>query len=315
MSMNPAPVYIGIDIAKATLAVGGPSLFLEVPNTPVGFARVLAAARRLTAPAHFICEATGGYERQLVEHLQANGQAVTVAHPGRVRQFAKATGQLAKTDRIDAQMLAAFGQTLQPAATAQPDPLRIELSDIGRRRSQLAECLGLQRTQRQQLQDEKLIAPLDQLIVFLEHQIADLETRRDALVAHHAALTAQVTCLRSVEGVGQTTAVNLLAELPELGSLDRSRIAALAGLAPFNCDSGGAIGVRHIRGGRAQVRRALYMAALTATRCNPVLRPFYLQLRARGKGHRVAITAVMRKLLIHLNHLMRQQLLLAPQHS
>jgi len=316
MSMNPTPVYLGIDIAKATLEVAGPGLRLPVPNTAEGHAQLLAAARALRTPVHFICEATGGYERRLVASLLAQDCAVSLLNPARVRQFAKATGRLAKTDRIDAEVLAEYGRTLQPPAEPKPLPLLEELTDVVRRRAQLAALLGLQRTQRQQLHDAKLIADLDRLIGFLEAQIAALEARLDELIDKDGGLGVRLRQLCQVEGVGKTTAMNLLAELPELGRLNRTRIAALAGLAPFNRDSGGATGQRHIRGGRANVRRALYMAALTATRCNPVLGPFYRQLRARGKGHRVAITAVMRKLLVHLNQLMHSpELVLASQHS
>jgi transposase len=316
MSMNPTPVYLGIDIAKDTLEVAGPGLRLPVPNTAEGHAQLQAAVRALRTPVHFICEATGGYERRLVASLLAQDCAVSLLNPARVRQFAKATGRLAKTDRIDAELLAEYGRTLQPPAEPKPAPLLKELTDVVRRRGQLAELLGLQRPQRYQLYDAKLIADLDRLIGFLEQQIAALEKRLDEIIDQDGGLGARLQRLCQVEGVGKTTAMNLLAELPELGRLNRTRIAALAGLAPFNRDSGGVSGQRHIRGGRAQVRRALYMAALTATRCNPVLRPFYRQLRARGKGHRVAITAVMRKLLVHLNQLMRSpQLVLASQHS
>ena len=213
-------------------------------------------------------------------------------------------------------MLAEYGFTLQPPAEPKPVPLLEELTDVVRRRAQLAELLGLQRTQRQQLHDARLVADLDRLIGFLEQQIAALEKRLDELVDKDGGLGARLQRLCQVEGVGKTTAMNLLAELPELGQLNRTRIAALAGLAPFNRDSGAATGQRHIRGGRANVRRALYMAALTATRCNPVLCPFYRQLRGRGKGHRVAITAVMRKLLVHLNQIVRTpEVMLASQHS
>lgn len=316
MSMNPTPVYLGIDIAKDTLEVAGSGLRLPVPNTAEGHAQLLAAALALRTPVHFICEATGGYERRLVASLLAQDCAVSLLNPARVRQFAKATGRLAKTDRIDAELLAEYGRTLQPPAEPKPEPLLVELTDVVRRRAQLAALLGLQRTQRQQLHDAKLIADLDRLIGFLEAQIAALESRLDELIDQDGGLGTRLQRLCQVDGVGKITAMNLLAELPELGQLNRTRIAALAGLAPFNRDSGGASGQRHIHGGRAQVRRALYMAALTATRCNPVLGPFYRQLRARGKGHRVAITAVMRKLLVHLNQIVRTpEVILASQHS
>ena len=242
MSMNPTPVYLGIDIAKDTLEVAGPGLRLPVPNTAEGHAQLLAAARALRTPVHFVCEATGGYERRLIASLLAQDCAVSLLNPARVRQFAKATGRLAKTDRIDAELLAAYGRTLQPPPEPKPAPLLVELTDVVRRRAQLAELLGLQRTQRQQLHDAKLIKDLDRLIDFLEQQIATLEQRLDALIDQDGGLGLRLRQLCQVEGVGKTTAISLLAELPELGQLNRTRIAALAGLAPFNRDSGGASG-------------------------------------------------------------------------
>lgn len=316
MSMNPTPVYLGIDIAKDTLEVAGPGLRLPVPNTAEGHAQLLAVTMTLRVPVHFICEATGGYERRLIAHLLAQDQAVSLLNPARVRDFAKATGRLAKTDRIDAELLAAYGRTLQPPAEPKPSALLEELTDVVRRRAQLAGLLGLQRTQRHQLYDAKLIAELDRLLAFVAQQIEVMDQRLDELIDQDGGLGTRLQQLCQVEGVGRTTAINLIAELPELGRLNRTRIAALAGLAPFNRDSGAGSGQRHIRGGRSNVRRALYMAALAATRCNPVLRPFYQQLRARGKGHRIAITAVMRKLLLRLNQIAHtHELILATQHS
>ena len=315
--MNTPLIFVGIDVSKACLdtATRPGSEVARDANDPSGIAALVSRPKAL-APALVVVEATGGLELPLVAALQIAGIPVAAINPRQARDFAKATGRLAKTDRIDAELLAEYGRTLQPPAEPKPVPLLEELTDVVRRRAQLAELLGLQRTQRQQLYDAKLIADLDRLIGFLGQQIAALEQRLDELIDKDGGLGTRLQRLCQVEGVGKTTAMNLIAELPELGQLNRTRIAALAGLAPFNRDSGGASGQRHIRGGRAQVRRALYMAALTATRCNPVLKPFYRQLRARGKGHRVAITAVMRKLLVHLNQIVRTpQMELASQHS
>lgn len=314
-SMTPI-VYLGIDIAKDSLEVFGPGLRLQVTNNAEGHGRLLVLAKELAGRAHFVCEATGGYERRLMACLLAQDQRVSLLNPARVRQFGKATGRLAKTDRIDAELLAEYGRTLTPEPEPRPEPGLVELTDVVRRRAQIAELLGLQRTQRQQLLDPELVTQLDQLIAVLERQISDLEKRLDELIDRDGGLGTRLQRLLEVEGVGKTTAISLLAELPELGRLNRGQIASLAGLAPFNHDSGGTCGQRHIRGGRAQVRRALYMAALTAARCNPVLGPFYRSLRARSKPHRVAITAVMRKLLVHLNKLAHDlSLSLDPQHS
>ena len=316
MSITPALVHLGIDIAKDTLEIAGPHLHLQVPNNSAGFDQLLAVVKKLPIIPHFICEATGGYERTLIASLLAQSCRVSRLNPSRVRQFAKATGRLAKTDHIDALVLADYGHILRPDSMSKPDPLLEALTDVVRRRGQLAELLGLQRTQRQQLHHVGLTQQLDELIDVIEQHIADLNMQMEQLVGEDSQLTEKLHQLCEVQGVGKTTAINLLAELPELGLLNRTRIASLAGLAPFNHDSGAGRGQRHIRGGRSQVRRALYMAAFTSIRCNPVLKPFYRQLRARGKSHRVAITAVMRKLLIHLNEIMRPpQLSLASQHS
>lgn len=317
LSMTTPTVHLGIDIAKDSLEVAGPGLRLSVPNTPDGHAELLSAARALRSPVHFVCEATGGYERRLLAFLFVHDCAVSLLHPNWVRAFARSTGQFAKTDRIDAQLLADYGRLHQPPADPKPEPHLQELSDVVRRRAQLSSVLGVQRTQRQQLDDPKLLKQLDRLIVVLERQILELDARLEALVAGDQVLAQRCQRLRQVDGVGQLTAINLVAELPELGHLNRARIAALAGLAPYHRDTGTHTGLRHIHGGRHQVRRALYMAALTAVRCNPVLGPYYRQLRARGKLHRVAIVAVMRKLLVHLNQLLRSSPHsgLASQHS
>ena len=315
MSMTPI-VHLGIDIAKDTLEVFGPGLRMQVANTAEGHVRLLAAARDLSGTPHFVCEASGGYERRLVACLLAQDQRVSLLNPSRARQFGKATGRLAKTDRIDAELLADYGRLLQPDPEPRPDATLVELTDVVRRRAQLAELLGLQRTQRHQLVDPGLLDGIDRLILVLEEQIAALEKRLDQLIERKGGLSERLRSLCQVEGVGKTTAVSLLAELPELGRLNRGQIASLAGLAPFNHDSGAGRGQRHIHGGRPAVRRCLYMAALTATRCNPVLKPFYQQLRSRGKSHRVAITAVMRKLLVYLNKIAHDSnLALVPQHS
>ena len=316
MSMTPPIVHLGIDIAKDTLEIAGPHLHWQVPNNADGYTLLLTKVKKQPFTPHFICEATGGNERALITHLLAQSCRISRLNPSRVRQFAKATGRLAKTDHVDALLLADYGRTLQPASLVKPDPTLEALTDLVRRRGQLAELLGLQRTQRQQLHPDCLIHQLDELIQVVAQQIAALDTQMAQLVSEDRPLTEKLQRLCQVEGVGKTTAINLLAELPELGQSNRGGIAALGGLAPFNHDSGAGQGARHIQGGRSQVRRALYMAALTAIRCNPVLKPFYQQLRARGKSHRVAITAVMRKLLVHLNQLMRpSQLSLASQHS
>lgn len=314
MSTTQPVVHLGIDIAKDTLELAAPSLRRQLPNNTGGHAELLALLHSLPGPVHCVCEATGGYERSLCDCLQAAGCAVSLVNPSRVRQFARALGRLAKTDRIDAAVLAEYGSTLQPPAMPVP-PYR-ELTDTARRRSQLARVIGVQRTQLQQLPQPWLRRQAQRLLRSLEAQVDAHDRQLEQIVHQHPELDGCVAALCQVEGVGRTTAITLLAEMPELGVLGRKPVAALGGLAPYNRDSGQAGHARHIHGGRSLVRRILYMAALAAIRCNPVLAPFYRHLRERGKCHRVAITAVMRKLLLHLNEVARIfKMSLASQHS
>jgi transposase len=215
-SMTPT-VHLGLDIAKDSLDVFGPGLCLQLPNTAEGHLRLLETVKTLDGTPHFVCEASGGYERRLIACLLAHDQRVSLINPARARHFAKAAGRLAKTDRIDARILADYGRLLQPEAEPKPDPLLTELTDVVRRRAQLAALLGLQRTQRQQLLDPGLLTQIDQLIAMLEAQIAALERRLDQLIDRDGGLGARIQALCQVEGVGKTTAVSLLAELPELG--------------------------------------------------------------------------------------------------
>ena len=296
------PVYIGVDVAKATLALHGARMPAEVSNDAAGHRRLL---RALPPGAHVVLEATGGYERPLVLALHHAQVTLSVLNPRQVRDFARAQGRLAKTDKIDASVLAAFGACMRPAADLPPKPAELSLAELISRREQILAWrvaeenrAGHHRLAQVRTQARRLVKTLEKEIVRLEGWIselmeadADLKSRRDRL--------------EQVQGVGPTVAASLLGQIPELGRLDRRKAAALAGVAPFNCDSGPYRGQRRIHGGRSAPRATLYMAALTACVHNPILKVFYQRLRARGKPFKLAITAVMRKLVILLNHILK----------
>jgi transposase len=304
MNDKPAPVHAGLDIAKASLQLHLQSKSFDLPNTPSGHAQLL---KRLAAipGIHVVCEATGGYERAVVTALHAARVPVSVLNPARVRQFARASGKLAKTDPIDAAMLSAFGQAFTPAPTEPRTGVEIKMAALVTRRVQLLE-LRVAEAQRAatcaDLELRKLFTPW---LAQMEKQISKVEALIEALLKTQAPLADQVQRLDDIMGVGRITAVMVLATMPELGQLNRRQAAALAGLCPYNRDSGQWAGQRCISGGRAEVRRALYMAALSASRSNHLLKPFYDRLLAAGKPAKVALTAVMRKLIVLMNHLLK----------
>lgn len=304
MNQNIAPVYAGLDIAKATLQLHVQNQSYDLSNTPSGHAQLLK--RIATIPGiHVICEATGGYERMVVAALQAANLAVSVINPARARQFARAAGKAAKTDPIDAAMLAAFGQALKPAVTPPRSPVEIKLAALVSRRVQLLE-LRVAEAQRADTCSELALRKLfTAWLVQIERQITKVEALIEALLAEQVSLAKQVQRLDEIMGVGRVTAVTVLATMPELGQLNRRQAAALAGLSPYNRDSGKWTGKRYIGGGRAGVRRALYMAALSASRSNHILKPFHDRLVAAGKPAKLALTAVMRKLIVLMNYLLK----------
>ena len=304
MNQNLTPVYVGLDIAKATLQLHLQSKSCDLANTASGHHQLI---KRLAAipGAHVVCEATGGYERAVVTALHAASLAVSVINPARVRQFARASGELAKTDPIDAARLTAFGQAFTPEPTAARTATELKMAALVTRRVQLLE-LRVAEAQRADtcadLDVRKLFTPW---LAQMEKQITKVEALIEALLKTQAPLADQVQRLDDIMGVGRITAVMVLATMPELGQLNRRQAAALAGLCPYNRDSGQWAGKRCISGGRAEVRRALYMAALSASRSNHLLKPLYDRLIAAGKPAKVALTAVMRKLIVLMNHLLK----------
>ena len=299
-------VYVGIDVAKNSfeVAVTGETQTLNLGNDEAGHAELCQVLVPL-APRLVLLEATGGYEQQLALALAAAGLRVSVVNPRQARDFARCVGKLAKTDRIDAQALRAFAAMLdaqghEPRALA--DEQQRELTALVVRRRQLVGMLVAER-QRLAVAHPKARPSILQIMDAIAAQLHDVDGELKVHVrAHHADLAKLLT---SVKGVGPTTASTLLAQLPELGKLNRKQITALVGLAPMNRDSGTLRGQRHIFGGRADVRRVLFVAALVGTRFNPVLKAFYARLLAAGKPKKVALVACMHKLLVILNAIAR----------
>lgn len=298
---TPSLLFVGIDVSKARLdiATRPTNAGWQVDNTENGIASLVDKLKQLK-PALIILEATGGYETAVTAALAGVGLPVAVVNPRQVRDFAKSLGQLAKTDKIDATLLAHFADAIRPEPRLLPDEQTQELQGLLVRRRQLIEMLVAEKN-RLPMTHKRLKAGVKEHIQYLEHQIKDLDQEIQDRLRSSPVWREQEDLLRSVPGVGKVLSVTLLAELPELGKLNRKQIAALVGVAPYNCDSGRKRGKRAIWGGRASVRSVLYMAALSAKRFNPVIKSFYDKLVAAGKPFKVAITACMRKLLTILN--------------
>ena len=297
-------IYTGLDIAKLNLQLHLAGRIHDLPNTAAGHRRLLKLLAAQPG-VHVVCEATGGYERDVVAALHEANVPVSVLNPARVRHFARATGQRAKTDHIDAAVLSAYGEKLQPKPTAPRTELQEQLTELVRRRVQLLEIRVSQKQQAQRLTVPALRRQAQSLVRRLERDLEQIEEQLKELRTQASDLDARLQKLEAITGVGTITALGVLAELPELGTLNRRQAAALAGLAPHPRESGQWHGRRSIGGGRAPVRRALYMAALVAARSNRQLKEFYQRLRAAGKPAKVALTAVMRKLIVLMNHILK----------
>lgn len=300
---------VGIDVSKTALVIAvqpsGESWSSDTTPTAI---ETLVARLRALGPTIVVVEATGGYERAVVAACAAVGLPMVVVNPRQVRAFAQALGRTAKTDAVDATVLADFGARVQPAARPIPDDETQALAALVTRRRQLLEMLGMEQRRLEQAPPTgRITRDLRNHIRWLERRIDDVDNETGTAIHASPIWRVQDDLLRSVPGIGPITARTLLGELPELGRLDRRAIAALVGVAPFNCDSGQHRGHRHIWGGRASVRTTMYMAALSGVRCNPVLRLFYGRLRQAGKPAKVALVATMRKLLTILNAMMRHQ--------
>lgn len=299
-------IFVGVDVSKARLDVAcrhDGSTFSEA-NDPQGIAALVARLQAL-GPTLIVLEATGGLEAPLAAALAAAGLAVAVVNPRQVRDFARATGRLAKTDRIDAAVLAHFADAIRPAVRPLPDDQARQLEALIVRRRQLVEMRAAEQNRLGATTAAVVRRNLEAHIAYLTAQLAGLDGELQKAVEVSPAWKAKDDLLRGVPGIGPVVSRTLLASLPELGALTNKQISALVGLAPVARDSGTLKGRRCIAGGRGAVRAVLYMAALTAKRYNPVLRVFYERLIAAGKATKVALTAVMRKLLTILNAMVR----------
>jgi transposase len=304
---------VGIDVSKATLdvAVLPGERTWQVNREEAAIASLVATLRDLS-PRLIVLEATGGLEAPVTAALGVAGLPVVVINPRQARDFAKAIGRLSKTDTLDAQVLARLGETLKPAVRPLKDEETRALEALLTRRRQIIEMLTMEKN-RLALASPPVRRDIAAHIDWLTKRLKDVDGNLKATIGASDFWRLKDEVIRSVPGAGRVLSLTLLASLPELGALNRREIAALAGLAPFNRDSGMWRGERHIFGGRAAVRTALYMATITAIRCNPAIRDFHARLRAAGKKPKVAITACMRKLLTILNAMLRTNTPWQPQ--
>jgi len=302
-------MFVGIDVSKDRL---------DVHMVPSGEAFAVARhgegltelIERLRAQpiSLVVLEATGGYETVVAAALAAAGLPLVVVNPRQIRDFARATGRLAKTDRLDAQSIARFAEAVRPEPRPVPDTAARALGELVARRRQILEMMVAERNRRRHLTQKRLLRGVDRILALMQDQLAQIEHDIDGAIRNTPAWREREDLLKSVPGIGNTIARTLIAELPELGRLDRRRIAALVGVAPINRDSGTLRGRRSIAGGRGSVRAALYMGVIVAIRHKLPLNDTYSRLRKAGKAPKVAIVACMRKLITQLNAILRDQL-------
>jgi len=299
--------WVGIDIGKSRLDANryGSKEVPDFANDKKGRMKLVKWVKGL-GEVKVVMEATGGYEQPVVQALWAAGMAVSVVNPMRVREFAKSQGILAKTDKIDACLIAHFGQISQPASAPPQTEAEAYLSACVERRRQLVIMVTTEKN-RLSTCPESMRVDIKDHIAFMETRIQALEEEMHLLIQQDAQKQARAAQIDSMPGIGPVTATTMVADLPELGKLTRQEIAALVGVAPFNKDSGKKRGKRKTKGGRASLRRVLFMAALSASKCNPVIRAFYQSLLNRGKEKKVALVACMRKMLGILNAMVRKE--------
>lgn len=301
--------YIGLDVSKSYIDLH------QLPQDrsarfeydPAGISKLVGYLKK-RKPTLVVIEATGGYETKVAAELASAGLSVAVVNPRQVRNFARALGILAKTDSIDAAVLARFAQDVRPEARKLPEPEEQTLKAFVARRRQLMYMLVAEKNRLSRATSKSVIDSLKRTINFIQKQIDDLDREIKTTIQNSPVWRAKDELLKSVPGIGDKTSCALLAQLPELGRLNRRQIASLVGVAPMNRDSGTLRGKRMITGGRKPVRNALFMATTAARRFNPTIRNFYLRLRAAGKSYKVALTACMRKLIVILNAMMKDQI-------
>ena len=306
--MDPEQVFVGIDVSKKHLdvAIRPGTDFFTVSNDDQGIADLVRRLADLN-PQLILLEASGGYEILAAAALRHAGLPAQIINPRQVREFARSTGKLAKTDKIDAGVLAYFAQLLQPPLRPWPEALQQELAALMTRRRQLVEMLVMEKNRLSTARSAKVRNSLQLHLQYLTSELQELERELNDLSRRSPLYLEKDQLLQSVPGIGPLTSQSLLAWLPELGALNRKQIAALVGVAPFNQDSGQKRGRRKVWGGRKQIRPSLYMATLAACRFNPAIRTFYQRLLQAGKRQKVALTACMRKLLTILNAVLKHQ--------
>ena len=300
--------FVGIDVAKDRLDVhlrlSGESF--TVIRDGEGLVELVDRLRRL-APRLVVMEATGGYETIVASAVAAAHLPLAVVNPRQIRDFARATGKLAKTDAIDAAAIAHFAEAIRPPARPIAGPEAQALGELAARRRQVIEMMVAERNRRRRATQRRVVRAIDRHLELLQTELSELDGDIDGAIRDSPAWQADADLLASVPGIGPVTLRTLIAELPELGRLDRRKIAALVGVAPINRDSGAMRGRRSIAGGRPAVRTALFMAALVASRKNPIIAPYYAKLRAAGKTAKQALTACIRKLVVILNAILRDR--------
>ena len=307
--MDQPPMFVGIDVAKDRLDVHlrPTAEAFVVARNGEGLQSLVARLAALR-PALIVLEATGGFEITVAAALAGAGLPLVVVNPRQIRDFARATGRLAKTDSLDAAAIALFAERIRPEPKAVPDQAARQLAELVTRRQQIIEMIGAESNRRRQARNQRLAKRLDAHLGWLQKELTGIETDLDQAVRESPVWRDKQDLLKSVPGIGSTTARTLLAQLPELGALDRRRIAALVGVAPINRDSGCFRGRRMIAGGRSAVRNVLYMATLAASRYNDKIKAIYQRLVTAGRPKKLALVAAMRKLLTILNAILRDQI-------
>lgn len=307
-TMEKERVYVGIDVSKTSIdvAVHQSQKQWSSTNNDRGISRAVSCLQELPL-ALVVLEATGGIELPLVAAIAAVGLPLVVANPRQIRDFAKATGKLAKTDAIDARVIAHFAAAVKPIPHPLPDDQAQAFSDVLARRRQVVEMITAESNRLSSARNKAVRKHIKDHIAWLERELVDTDNTLRRSIHESPIWREKDNLLRSVPGVGPVLSATLLADLPELGTLNRRQIAALVGVAPFNCDSGNLRGKRAVWGGRAKVRAVLYMSTLAATRYNAIIRAFYQRLCTAGKDKKVALTACMRKLLTILNAILKHR--------
>jgi transposase len=304
----PAKIFVGLDVSKDHLdvAVRPTNRHFVVSNNDQGFRQLI---RHLTPlhPQVIVLEASGGYEAEVLAALHEARLPAALIKPQAARQFAAASGKLAKTDKIDAQVLAHFAEAVNPQPQPLPDPALAELKGALQRRAQVVKMIGQEENRLEKTRTSSARRHIKEHLDWLQDSLANLNRELQDLILKSPAWQEQDRLLRSVPGIGPTISQALMARLPELGTLSGNKLAALVGVAPFNRDSGRSRGKRQIRGGRSYLRRLLFIGAVVASRCNPVIKAFYQRLLAAGKPKKLALIACTRKLVIILNAMVKNQ--------